>query len=130
MEPFLDDLYRALQERDVETLLARLHPEFEGRIAPGMPFGVGGVHHGPEAMLAEVWGVVAGAFDTAPYPEAWQTTAEGTVVVTGRYRGTAARTGRVHEAEFVHLWTLRDGQALSLHQYTDTARWHEALQPA
>ncbi|MGP3929353.1 nuclear transport factor 2 family protein [Nonomuraea sp. KM88] len=47
----------------------------------------------------------------------------------GHYRGTARATDRAHEAEFVHLWQVTDGRISWLHQYTDTARWHQALSP-
>ncbi len=30
-------------------------------------------------------------------------------------------------AEFVHLWHVTGGKVSWLHQYTDTARWHEVL---
>ncbi|SEG82912.1 hypothetical protein SAMN04489712_115105 [Thermomonospora echinospora] len=55
---------------------------------------------------------------------------DGTIVVTGHYRGTARATGRAYEAEFVHLWRVTDGRISWLHQYTDTVRWHQALAPA
>ncbi|MEU4830899.1 nuclear transport factor 2 family protein [Streptosporangium sp. NPDC023615] len=130
MFPLVKDLYRALRERDVDSLTRLLHPDFEGHVAPGMPCGVGGAHHGPESMIFEVWGRVARAYDTAPYDETYRETADGDVLVTGHYRGTALATGRSYEAEFAHLWRVGDGRLVSLHQYTDTARWHEALLPA
>ena len=66
---------------------------------------------------------------TRPYDETWQETTDGTIVVTGHYRGTARATGHAYEAEFTHLWRVTDGRISWLHQYTDTARWHEALSP-
>ncbi|MEV3920958.1 nuclear transport factor 2 family protein [Actinomadura coerulea] len=49
--------------------------------------------------------------------------------MTGRYRGTARATGRSYEAEFAHLWRVAEGKIFWLHQYTDTARWRDALVP-
>ena len=40
-------LYAALAAGDREQLDALLHPEFTGRTAEGMPFGIGGDHDGP-----------------------------------------------------------------------------------
>ncbi|GGM68341.1 hypothetical protein GCM10010106_12890 [Thermopolyspora flexuosa] len=127
MHPVITAFYRALQEADVEALVRLLHPEFEGRVAPGMPYGVGGVHRGPEDMLVNVWGVIARHYRTAPYAESCVAGPDGTFVVTGRYRGTAVATGRPYEAEFAHVLRLRDDRIVALHQYTDTAKWHEAL---
>lgn len=122
--------YAATQARDAAAILALMHPEFEAHTAPGLPCDAGGSFHGPEETLARVWGAVFAEYDTAPYAETWHETEDGLVVVTGHYRGTARSTGRPYEAEFVHLWRVADGRIAWLHQYTDTARWHEALLPA
>ncbi|MBC6463575.1 nuclear transport factor 2 family protein [Actinomadura sp. HBU206391] len=122
--------YVAAQAGDGAGILAILHPDFEAHVAPGLPCDAGGAFRGPKTALARVWGAIFSAYDTAPYDETWQETADGTVVVTGHYRGTARATGRAYEAEFAHLWRVTDGRISWLHQYTDTARWHEALVPA
>jgi ketosteroid isomerase-like protein len=122
--------YAATQAADGAAILAILHPEFQIHTAPGLPCDAGGTFHGPEEALIRVWGAIFKAYDTAPYEETWQETANGTVVVTGRYRGIARATGRAYEAEFAHLWRVTDGRISWLHQYTDTALWHEALTPA
>lgn len=123
--------YAAAQAADGEAIAGLLDPDFEIHTAPGMPCGAGGSFRGPAEALARVWGAVFTHFDTAPYDETWRETGDGTVVVTGHYRGTARATGRGHDAEFVHLWRVgADGRIVWLHQYTDTARWHDALRPA
>ncbi|QKG23174.1 nuclear transport factor 2 family protein [Actinomadura verrucosospora] len=122
--------YGATQAADAAAILALLHPEFEAHTAPGLPCGAGGTFHGPHETLARVWGAVFIEYDTAPYAETWHETADGLVVVTGHYRGTARATGRAYEAEFVHLWRVTDGKISWLHQYTDTARWQDALAAA
>ena len=122
----ITEIYRALQERDVESLQLLLHPDFEGHIAAGMPYGLGGAHHGPRAMLTDVWGVIARWYDTAPYPERVIDAGDGLTIVTGRYRGRARSTGQAYEAEFAHIWRVGSEQARSFHQYTDTAQWIRA----
>ncbi|TMR90099.1 nuclear transport factor 2 family protein [Nonomuraea basaltis] len=122
--------YAAAQAGDGATIVALLHPDFRAHTAPGMPCGAGGTFHAPQEALTQVWGAVFADYDTAPYDETWHQTTEGIIVVTGHYRGTARITGRAYEAEFVHLWQVTDGQISWLHQYTDTARWHQALAPA
>ncbi|WP_406271073.1 nuclear transport factor 2 family protein [Nocardia sp. NBC_00881] len=120
--------YEATQTGDGPAILSLLHPEFEARTAPGMPCGAGGTFHGPHEAMTRIWGAVAQEFNTAPYDESWQETSDGTVVVTGHYRGSARATKRAYDAEFVHLWRVVDGRITRLHQYTDTARWHAALE--
>ncbi|MFG1948626.1 nuclear transport factor 2 family protein [Nonomuraea sp. NPDC048826] len=126
----VERFYRAAQEGDGAAILTLLHPRFEVHTAPGLPCGAGGSFRGPQEALTRVWGAVYAHYDTAPYPESWHETADGLTVVTGHYRGAARGTGRPHEAEFVHLWRVTEGRLSWLHQYTDTARWYEALVPA
>jgi uncharacterized protein len=121
--------YRAAQAGDAAGILAVLHPRFRAHTAPGMPCGAGGTFQGPQETLVRVWGAVFAEYDTAPFEETWHETDDGIVIVTGHYRGVARATGRPYRAEFAHLWRVTDGQISWLHQYTDTARWHEALAP-
>lgn len=126
----VEEFYRAMEDADAHTMLRVLHPDFEARVAPGMPFGAGGVHHGPKTTLVEVWAAIYQHYEIAPYPASWHETTDGMFVVTGHYRGTARATGRDVEAEFTHLWRVEDGLLRSLHQYTDTFVWRAALSPA
>jgi ketosteroid isomerase-like protein len=123
----VEAFYRATQTHDGSLLRSLLHPDLVIHTAPGLPLGAGGTFHGPDKALAKVWGAVFYAYDIAPHAETWALTTDGTVVVTGHYRGTARATGKPCEAEFAHLWRVTDGLLSWLHQYTDTARWHQAL---
>ena len=62
-------LYAALAAGDRAQLDALLHPEFTGRTAEGMPFGIGGDHHGPAAMRRNGWGAIARHFEARAEPE-------------------------------------------------------------
>ncbi|TDC54495.1 DUF4440 domain-containing protein [Actinomadura sp. KC345] len=125
----VEAFYSAAQAADAAAILAILHPDFEAHTAPGMPCGAGGTFHGPRETLTRVWGAVFAEYDTAPYAQTWHETADGMIVVTGHYRGAARATARPYEAEFVHLWRVKDGLLSWLHQYTDTSHWHAALRP-
>ena len=43
-----------------------------------------------------------------------------TIVVLGRYRGTAKATGQAMDAQLAHVWRMADGKAVGFQQYTDT----------
>ena len=49
-----------------------------------------------------------------------------TLVVEGRYRGTMKATGTPVDAQFAHIWRLRDGKVIRFQQYTDTRQWAKA----
>lgn len=45
------------------------------------------------------------------------------VVVLGHERMRVRATGRMVEANWAHIWTLRDGMASRFLEYSDTAAW-------
>ena len=122
-------LYAALAAGDREQLDALLHPEFTGRTAEGMPFGIGGDHDGPAAMRRNGWGAIARHFEARAEPERFLDLADGRLLVTGRYRGRGKQGGAALDAAFAHLIAIDQGRIKSLEQFTDTARWHDAAGP-
>jgi 2-(1,2-epoxy-1,2-dihydrophenyl)acetyl-CoA isomerase len=76
--------YAALAAGDRAQLDALLHPEFTGRTAEGMPFGIGGDHSGPAAMRRNGWGTIARHFEARAEPERFLDLADGSLLVTGR----------------------------------------------
>jgi ketosteroid isomerase-like protein len=52
------------------------------------------------------------------------------VVALGSFKGTPKANGRYVEIPFALVWTMRDGQAVRVDEYTDTAKLLEALRPA
>ena len=122
-------LYAALATGDRDQLDALLHPEFAGRTAEGMPFGIGGDHAGPDAMRRNAWGKIARHFEARAEPEQYLDLADGRLLVTGRYRGRGKHGGAPLDAAFAHVIAVDQGRIKSLEQYTDTARWRDAASP-
>jgi 2-(1,2-epoxy-1,2-dihydrophenyl)acetyl-CoA isomerase len=121
--------YAALAAGDRDQLDALLHPEFTGRTAEGMPFGIGGQHDSPAAMRRNAWGAIARHFEARAEPDRFLDLADGRLLVTGHYRGKGKRGGAPLDAAFAHLITIDQGRIKALEQYTDTARWHDAASP-
>jgi 2-(1,2-epoxy-1,2-dihydrophenyl)acetyl-CoA isomerase len=122
-------LYAALAAGDRDLLEALLHPEFTGRTAEGMPFGIGGDHDSPTAMRRNGWGAIARHFEARAEPERFLDLADGRLLVTGRYRGRGKQGGAALDAAFAHLIAVDQERIKSLEQFTDTARWHDAAGP-
>lgn len=121
-------LYAALQQGDTDTLRALLAEDFQGHLTPGLPNGFGRTYAGREAMLRDGWGAVGQLFAMAPEPD--ELLECGDVVVgRGHYVGTALPTGKPVRARFAHFWRFAGGHIVSVHQVTDSAAWHAALQP-
>ena len=47
---------------------------------------------------------------------------KSTVVGIGNYAGTYTATGRTFDARVVHVWRVRDGQAVAFEQIVDSAQ--------
>jgi uncharacterized protein len=119
--------YEAFSRHDLDGVMGDMHSAIVWVQAQGLPHG--GTYHG----LAEV---KRNIFD--PLDEEWwdEFTADPeefldagrSVVVVGRYRGTAKDTGKQLDVPFVHIWTLEDEKAIQFRQYLDTAGWVGALQ--
>ena len=52
-----------------------------------------------------------------------------TVIALGRYKATYKATGKKLDAQFAHVWRLRNGKAVGFQQYTDTAQAQLAVKP-
>ena len=121
--------YAALATGDRNQLDALLHPEFTGRTAEGMPFGIGGDHDSPAAMRRNGWGAIARHFEARAEPERFLDLTDGRLLVTGRYLGRGKQGGAPLDAAFAHLIAIDQDRIKSLEQFTDTARWHDAAGP-
>jgi ketosteroid isomerase-like protein len=118
--------YAAFELGDMDGVLGDMDPEIEWQQAQGLPHG--GTYHGLDAVRRNI-------FD--PLDEQWWEEfsavptefleADGEVVVLGRYRGVAKRTGKHLDVPFVHIWTVRGERAVRFRQFLDTAGWIEAL---
>jgi ketosteroid isomerase-like protein len=118
--------YAAFERGDMDGVLGDMDPEIEWQQAQGLPHG--GTYRGVDEVRRNI-------FD--PLDEQWWNEfsavptefldAGGEVVVLGRYRGTAKRTGKHLDVPFVHVWTVRGEKAVRFRQFLDTAGWVEAL---
>ncbi len=121
-------LYRALATGDRDAIGVLLSHDFIGHAAEGLPLGMGGEHRGAEAMQRDLWWKIGKHFKAEAQPDELRVLDDGDLLVTGRYRGVARRSGRVLDAEFTHVLRFNgDGRVTSLRQLTDTAAWLEAL---
>jgi uncharacterized protein len=119
-------LYDAFGKGDVPAVLGVFDPEIQWREAENFLYADGNPYAGPQAVAEGVFQrIVSDVEHFAVLPERF---VEGgdTVVVEGRYRGTMKTTGTPVDAQFAHIWQLRDGKVVRFQQYTDTKQWSKA----
>ena len=119
-------IYEALAKGDVPGVLASFDAKIQWREAENFLYADGNPYAGPQAVAQGVFQrLVSDVEGFAVVPERYIEGAD-TVVVEGRYRGTMKATGRGVDAQFAHVWQLRDGKVIRFQQYTDTKQWSHA----
>ena len=93
--------------------------------AEGFPYG--GTFTGPEQVAENVFMKLGTEWDGWTVTPSEFIDAGDKVIVLGKYSGTFKETGKSMEADFAHVWTLRDGKAVKFIQYTDTALVERAI---
>jgi ketosteroid isomerase-like protein len=119
-------LYEAAARGEGGLLIAALHPKVEWREAEGSPFAKGNPFVGPDAVGQLLGHIGTDILDFRLVPERF-TDGGDVVLVEGRYTGHGRETGRPFDAQFAHVWHLRDGQVVRFQQYTDTLQWVRVL---
>lgn len=122
---FIQRLYDAFKEGDVETVIGALDEGIEWTEAAGFP--TAGTYTSPQEVLEGVFGPLIQAVpDFQVVPDAL--VAEGDHVVSlGSYMGTHQETGQSFETRFAHHWTIEDGKVTRFEQVTDTVPVQEAF---
>lgn len=120
-------VYDAFAKGDIPAVLGFLSPDVDWTEAEGFPYG--GTYIGPNAVLEGVFMRLGTEWEGfAVVPEEFIDGGD-TVVVLGRYSGTYKATGRSFQANFAHVWKVREAKAVRFVQYVDTLIVQRALQP-
>jgi ketosteroid isomerase-like protein len=119
-------IYAALASGDVAAALGAFDPHIQWREAENFLYAGGNPYVGPRAVADGVFQRLATDVENfAVLPKAF---VEGgdTVLVEGRYRGNMKATGTPIDAQFAHVWQVREGKVVRFQQYTDTKQWADA----
>jgi len=122
-------VYEAFARGDVPAVVGAMDSNIEWRQAENNPYRPdGSPWFGPDAILQELFMKLAGDWGGtfAVTPKKF-TDGGDTVVTEGRYTGTWAATGKKIDAQFCHVFRVRDGKIIHFQQYTDTAQLQDAM---
>lgn len=116
-------IYASFAKGDVGAVLGAFAPDIAWREADGFLLADGNPYIGPAAVATGVFQrCVTLVNGFAAVPANFIDGGE-TIVVEGRYTGAWAADGKPLNAQFAHLWTLRNGKVVRFQQYTDTRQW-------
>ena len=123
------DAYAAFMRADIPALLANLDEgvHWEAVIGTEGVVPTSGVRQGRDAV-AQFFAQVAEHMDFQSF-EPREFIAQGDhVAVIGHYTGTAKSTGRGWDAEWVMIFTIRNGKVVRFREYTDSKQLITAFQ--
>lgn len=116
-------LYDAFAAGDAGTVLAALHPQIEWREAESFVYADRNPYIGPQAVAEGVFTRLMTEWDGFAVRPERIVDGGDTVLATGRYTGAYRANGKRVDAQFAHVWTVRDGRVTAFQQYTDTAQF-------
>lgn len=123
----INSLYEAFARGDLQSVRNKMSPEIEWYEAESFPYEDGNPYVGPDDILDGVYARLTGEWDNFSEEVRSVMDAGEKIVTTGYYSGSYKPTGKTVWAQFVHVWTLRDGLVSAFDQYTDTAQFRDAL---
>jgi ketosteroid isomerase-like protein len=110
--------YEAMTNRDVETVIILLDPQVEWGQPEALPWG--GTYRGPQEVL-EFFGKVNEYIEGLRVDSDEYLDAGSSIVVLGRVRGTARRSGVRFAVRLAHVWRVREGKIVWFYNFADTA---------
>lgn len=120
-------LYDSFGKGDVGAVLGALDSAVEWRAAEGMLYADRSPYIGRDAVAQGVFQRIVSEVDSlSVVPERFIDGGD-IVVVEGRYKGKVKATGVRLDAQFAHVYDVRNGKVARLQQYTDTRQWAAAV---
>jgi uncharacterized protein len=120
-------IYEAFDRGDIPKVLGQMEHNIEWNEAENFIYADRNPYLGPQAVLEGVFMRLGSEWDGFTVtPEEWLD-AGNRVVVLGNYRGTHKATGKSVQAQFAHVWGVKQGRVVRFQQYTDTKQFAEAV---
>jgi ketosteroid isomerase-like protein len=118
--------YGSLAPGRRQVLMELLDSEVVVEVQEGFP-GTRRCYIGLKAYVEDFLYALYGSFDLEFIPEEYLD-CRSRVVVIGRQKGKAVRTGVPVDVPFVHVWTVQEGHLVNARMFTDTAILRDAVE--
>lgn len=113
-------LYAAFARGDGPGALAEMHAEIEWNEAESFIYADRNPYRSPPAVAEGVFGRLVADWRDYEATAFELLDAGDTVVALGRSKGTHVTTGKQLDAQFAHIWRIREGKIAGFQQFIDT----------
>lgn len=117
--------YEASARGDLAGMLAEVSSNVRWTEMDGFP--CGGTWIGPEAVVAQVFSVLARDWENYRFELDALVDGGASIVGIGTYRGVHRASGKAMVARVAHHWQLEGGRITAFEQFTDTLRVAQAM---
>src|SRR5690349_1949612 len=121
------NLYEVFARGDGPASIANMDEGIVWNEAENFPYADRNPYVGPAAVAEGIFLRIANEWDNFQVLPDEILDAGDSIVVLGRYKGTYKATSAPLNAQFVHVWRLRNGKITAFQQYTDTAQAQRAV---
>jgi ketosteroid isomerase-like protein len=119
-------VYSAFASGNVPAVLGAFDAGIQWLEAEGFLYADGNPYAGPMGVAQGVFQRIVTDMDgLTVIPEQFIDGGDA-IVVEGRYKGMWKATQAKVDAQFAHIWHIRDGKVVRFQQYTDTRQWADA----
>jgi uncharacterized protein len=123
----ISDLYDASARGDLAAVTRNISPDVVWNVAENHPYAPGNPYLGLEAVIEKLLSNTATLLPDVATAVDELLDAGDKVVAQGRYKGLCKSTGKMLNAQMVHIWTLRDGKVVQFQQHVDTLQLYNVL---
>lgn len=116
----IQEMYDSFSRGEVSAVLSAYDEQMRWEAAENSPYGDRSPYVGAEQILNGVFVRLLEDWDGFTVGVEELIDVEDRVVAVGRYRGAHRATGQPINAQFAHVWTVKNGKVTRFQQYTDT----------
>lgn len=116
-------VYQAFTRGALTEVVEQLHHSVHWYEAESSPYADGNPYVGPDEVAGGVFQRLQKDYPDLQILAERYYEMDNKVVVEGRYKGLHHVTKKPLDAQFVHVWQLKDGRVRQFRQFTDTLKW-------
>lgn len=123
----VSSIYDAFANGDIAAVTGAMDENIIWNEAENFPYADGNPYVGPDAVTTGVFARLGGDWEYWNLSVEDMMTSGDKVIVLGRYEAKNKQTEKEINAQFAHVWTVKDGKAIEFQQYADTAQVQAAM---